>query len=817
MASETVESTAMSLASRCLLCRKLFVSFMDSDAACCVVPAFSQAAFIASGARSAAPEIRACVASTASATKASMAATRDSASRLTVAIFRSAMPFLTSAIFFATTSSLDCSAVSSSEASFEELSESRFAASLFMARKVFAPPMAVCAAAAAASRASMCLLASSTGISSTPRMKGSSAAWTFSTETSASLTRSSDSLMRASTTSFSERSFMVATVASSLCCASVSRAWSFSTSSFARLDARLSRKREAVLMDTCASAAEASAAFVAFFVASAPPSPPSELSLEPMASAASHTLTTLSSAAATFAAASSRMRLAASFCSTLPHIFLHLATSAWAALSLVWYLMSSALTSVDISLPLDSICRAVMNFFASTRAEFAAFSDSNALSEACRISSEVIEKNFESLPKMLATSVTAFASASALATSASASRIVALFFLAAVARFSSVSFFACASSSPWYSLSLSCASLLCAAVKRLASTSLVAMNIRAMDTAVFAAVEAVSQTLIAANASSKGSSSTPMRKGPSASAALLTWSLTACTLSLASLTSCSKLTFSVTCRCELRRLSMRFSELLARSSSASISAATMPWAPERLWARKRMTAASSVEALLRDSSAAWTVAGAGLSPSDSTACVASSARSHSISTGVNFAMASLTKCCTAWRCWKSWRTVFSGFSLLCASWSCACNLPSSTWARSCTAWHSNCRTRACFALRVTFAWPMAACAALTASSVSATALFTSSTLSPAAWISSEVIAAFSTASSAALHFSCIKGIISSRARESLASAICAFAFCSTWAIAARILPNSAFTCVWAARTAVASCKYCFDISGAALR
>mmetsp|Transcript_76974 Transcript_76974/g.193606 ORF Transcript_76974/g.193606 Transcript_76974/m.193606 type:complete len:323 (-) Transcript_76974:2083-3051(-) len=322
----------MSLASRCLVCKKDLVSWMHTCASCCVVPAFSQAPFMASGAISAS-EVSASVASTACWTFCSAIETLASASRLTVAIFRSAIPFFVSDILLATASRRDCNVVSSSWVASADASDNRFAAKRFIAKKVLAPPTAVCAACTTESSSANNLLASSTGMSSTPLRKGCSATATLLTLSSASLTRSSDSFMIPSTIIFSDFSFIEAIISFSFSWASSILGFILAISSLARPDARVceSRNLPAVFSATWASAAALSAALAVFLPAS----------LEEDASASSMLLTnseafsTFSSAALTLAAASSMTFLAANLPSTLPQSFLYLPTSACAVLSLV--------------------------------------------------------------------------------------------------------------------------------------------------------------------------------------------------------------------------------------------------------------------------------------------------------------------------------------------------------------------------------------------------------------------------------------------------------------------------------------------------
>mmetsp|Transcript_9872 Transcript_9872/g.26333 ORF Transcript_9872/g.26333 Transcript_9872/m.26333 type:complete len:288 (-) Transcript_9872:1460-2323(-) len=266
----------------------------------------------------------------------------------------------------------------------------------------------------------------------------------------------------------------------------------------------------------------------------------------------------------------------ASRSSTLAQSFLYLVTSAWAAVSRVWNLSSSALTSAAISLPLASICLWVMYLRASASAVLASTSAFRASSAAVRMSLAELSKSLASSPSSPAASTTRFTSSSALQTSLSASLMVACFFRSAVDFFSSRSFSEWALSLAWSSLSLAVVSSLRLGARRFASTSFVAMNILAMETAVFAAVEAVSQAFTHASVSATGSSSTPMRKGPSESAAFVTDSATACSLPSASFSTSSHPTFSVASLCcSLRSISF-FSEALHRSSSFMISSRASP-------------------------------------------------------------------------------------------------------------------------------------------------------------------------------------------------------------------------------------------------
>mmetsp|Transcript_104817 Transcript_104817/g.321051 ORF Transcript_104817/g.321051 Transcript_104817/m.321051 type:complete len:203 (+) Transcript_104817:2454-3062(+) len=201
------------------------------------------------------------------------------------------------------------------------------------------------------------------------------------------------------------------------------------------------------------------------------------------------------------------------------------------------------------------------------------------------------------------------------------------------------------------------------------------MNMRAIDTAVFAEVAAVSHALTATSVSSSGSSSTPIRKGPSASPVFPTASFTVWSFSAASFNNASKLTFSDDSLSEALSSPSRFSDVLARSSSAPSSASTGPLAPAFWPMSCRTTSPTDLPAFCSAWSAASKLSFDG--PSVVISSVASSALSHSTSAGLSFAMTSWTRRWAACRCVKSSRAVFKGFSLVCASTSCACSLPSS--------------------------------------------------------------------------------------------------------------------------------------------
>mmetsp|Transcript_122013 Transcript_122013/g.304482 ORF Transcript_122013/g.304482 Transcript_122013/m.304482 type:complete len:542 (+) Transcript_122013:3675-5300(+) len=490
--------------------------------------------------------------------------------------------------------------------------------------------------------------------------------------------------------------------------------------------------------------------------------------------------------------------------------FLYLATSPCAVLIRVLYLMSSAPTSAEASLPFASICLTWMYFLASESFAVATTSAFAVSSAAFLMSSEESSANLASSSKQPATSVMAFVAASASATCISASLIRAFFFLMAVFVFRSVSRFVCVSSTFCSSFSFAVASWDDLGEKRLASMSFVAMNILAMETAVFAEVAAVSQAFTATRVSSKGSSSTPMRKGPSALAALETVSCTVAIFSVASLISTSQLTRSAASLCEALSCTRRRSAFLALSSNPLISDSTRPVALCFLIKIKRRTADTSVLAFCTAASACDIISF--VLPSPARSRVASSALSHSTSAGVSFSITSATICCAVWRCSKSWRTVFRGLSLFCASWSCIWSFVRPWTDCSFTFADSKLRAMPCLVFKKIRASPIAICAALVAASVSPTAFLTSSRLSPPAWIISEVITAFSTRSSAVFAFSWHSGSIAWKTFVSFSSAALAFSSCSAFTLAPRSFVSSWPTCAWRFLTAVPSCKNCLDAS-----
>mmetsp|Transcript_112811 Transcript_112811/g.329666 ORF Transcript_112811/g.329666 Transcript_112811/m.329666 type:complete len:354 (-) Transcript_112811:973-2034(-) len=350
-------SVVVPLVSRWRLRSRVLVAVTAFCASCCVEPAFSQAAFISSASRSTPPSTSAFVASVAVSSCFSTCTTFSDTSRFTVASFLSAMHFLASPSCLVTASNLVCISESWSVVILEDFSESRLAANRFMARKVFAPPTAACDAWSAASRLLSAALASSTVCSSGGFWKATSASETLPTASSASFTLASDSFSRVSTSIFSVRSFMVATVLSSMSCACFTRGCSFTISSLATPCTRVcvSTNLAMVFRATWASAAACSAAFgpliadssPSFFVSPSLASPslasPSSASSVlgasgasvPSASTMAQTLATFSSAAFSLVCASSIVFFACRRCSTVAESFLYLPTSACAVLSLV--------------------------------------------------------------------------------------------------------------------------------------------------------------------------------------------------------------------------------------------------------------------------------------------------------------------------------------------------------------------------------------------------------------------------------------------------------------------------------------------------
>mmetsp|Transcript_102950 Transcript_102950/g.290803 ORF Transcript_102950/g.290803 Transcript_102950/m.290803 type:complete len:634 (+) Transcript_102950:2881-4782(+) len=574
------ESAGMLLASRCRSAKRLRNSAASFIAVCPAFAARSHADFISAVSLPSVELSSACVASLASAANFVSSSILCFNSRFTIDCFLSAVLFFAFSMPFTASSNRTCSFASSSSAAGRISGLMRFAASLFVAKNVFAPPIAWCAERAAFSSSVRVLLASSAGISSSPFKKGASASARFFTAFSASTILASASFTITLTMTFSERSFkfLFETVRSTLACATL--VCNFEISSLAPWRILPCKNLSTAFACVCASVRAFSTALTSTdalpFVS---PSALSPLS-SPTASSSSEANISLiflmePSKSTTFAIASSAARLAASLDSTEIESFLYFITSDCAVVSLVCNLMKSAPASGGASLPLASIWRSVMKRRASSMARFAAVSAFVVASAAVLMSADESSASLSSSTKTAPASATSFANCSTSATCRSASRVNALRFRPAVFVFSVVSFFVFESSNACDSFNFAVTSPLAEGLKRLASTNFVAMNIRAMETAVLADVAAVSQAFTAVNVSSSGSSSTPMRNGPSASAVLETNSCTVATLSVASFKRTWQVTLSDASVCLVLTSCKRFCPLLRRSSSFAISATAL--------------------------------------------------------------------------------------------------------------------------------------------------------------------------------------------------------------------------------------------------
>mmetsp|Transcript_14707 Transcript_14707/g.24135 ORF Transcript_14707/g.24135 Transcript_14707/m.24135 type:complete len:288 (+) Transcript_14707:322-1185(+) len=287
------------------------------------------------------------------------------------------------------------------------------------------------------------------------------------------------------------------------------------------------------------------------------------------------------------------------------------------------------------------------------------------------------------------------------------------------------------------------------------------MNIRAMDTDVFADVAAASEAFTAFNVSSNGSSSNPVRNGVSVSATLPTASCTACSFSAASSVRVLMLIFSCTSFCFAFSSFSLLTDACALSSIFSNSFRTRPVVGIVFFFDSINFNATEIFslALLQTVSVCANISFVISSDANSNV-VASSALSTSTSAGVSFVFNSSTSFFAAALCMKSWRAVFKGVSFVCAACSCCSNLPNSSVAAARIFSLSNLLALANFELRKILASPIAVCASLADFSVSSTACLTSSKSSPPEVIISAVMAAFSTASSATFVFWTASGIIS---------------------------------------------------------
>mmetsp|Transcript_127270 Transcript_127270/g.407349 ORF Transcript_127270/g.407349 Transcript_127270/m.407349 type:complete len:209 (+) Transcript_127270:2584-3210(+) len=195
------------------------------------------------------------------------------------------------------------------------------------------------------------------------------------------------------------------------------------------------------------------------------------------------------------------------------------------------------------------------------------------------------------------------------------------------------------------------------------------MNILVVDTKVLAWELEVSQAWMAFRVSSRGSSSTPMRKGPSASAAFPTASWTALSLSPASPSMAEHCIFSAPSLNEAFSCAILASDFPARSSNFSNSLSTAPADCTFFWRIIFMTIDNPLLAFCTAASAAsmpW--------PLSFIKSVASSALSHSTSAGVSLLRMSATTFCAACICANVCLTPFNGFSFVWAPINCCISL-----------------------------------------------------------------------------------------------------------------------------------------------
>mmetsp|Transcript_112809 Transcript_112809/g.329651 ORF Transcript_112809/g.329651 Transcript_112809/m.329651 type:complete len:226 (+) Transcript_112809:3523-4200(+) len=225
------------------------------------------------------------------------------------------------------------------------------------------------------------------------------------------------------------------------------------------------------------------------------------------------------------------------------------------------------------------------------------------------------------------------------------------------------------------------------------------MNIRQMDACVLAAVAADSQALTVFMVSSSGSSSTPIRNGPSASAARPTASCTDCSFSPASFSSSSQVTRSAASLCEFLSCPIRVSATLILSWHLVISANTTPFAFAWLFFCSMSLPVVDTCSVALFSASSACCSSSLLKPGPLRRLLASSALSTSSSAGVSSSRMSSTTFFAAWRCMKSWRADFKGLSLFWASCSCCWSLASSVAAMVRILSLSNRFTAACFAFR----------------------------------------------------------------------------------------------------------------------
>mmetsp|Transcript_85510 Transcript_85510/g.245571 ORF Transcript_85510/g.245571 Transcript_85510/m.245571 type:complete len:244 (-) Transcript_85510:1907-2638(-) len=221
---------ALARASRCFCPSNCRASSMAFFAAACVEPAFSQAAFMASGAMSP-PETSTSVASCAALTNSLTSFILASTSCLAIWCLRLERLALISDNFLFAVSTRSCSLARPSAPLAAEASARRLHANFFIATNVLAAPTATCAARSLASRASKALAAWAGAGHSSPVRKGASASCAACTSASASLHFASVSDRSFCTSACSVIIFSTPCAAATLPVEAATRSWSLPTSS----------------------------------------------------------------------------------------------------------------------------------------------------------------------------------------------------------------------------------------------------------------------------------------------------------------------------------------------------------------------------------------------------------------------------------------------------------------------------------------------------------------------------------------------------------------------------------------------------------
>mmetsp|Transcript_122013 Transcript_122013/g.304483 ORF Transcript_122013/g.304483 Transcript_122013/m.304483 type:complete len:276 (+) Transcript_122013:2796-3623(+) len=217
------------LISRCFSRRSAFVPSTATLAFDCEVPAFSQAPFMASGARSV-PSTKAAVSVFATCTRFSISLSCNSTSLFEDSCFRFARLALMSWSILEAASRRSCSLFSPSTPAAAAFSVSRFTAKRFMATKVRAAPKAALAATTPLSSSSKALVASLPLSTSSPFKKGISASRAAFTDASASDNFCSASARIFLTSTCSARVRIEAPPASSFSWSSLTRGCNFESS-----------------------------------------------------------------------------------------------------------------------------------------------------------------------------------------------------------------------------------------------------------------------------------------------------------------------------------------------------------------------------------------------------------------------------------------------------------------------------------------------------------------------------------------------------------------------------------------------------------